>query len=60
MIPLPHHPDTAVQPMFVWPDGARRAEVPLETDDQLAAAGGMVTAGHNGYHHGRRKARGNE
>ena len=19
---LPHHPDTAVQPMFVWPDGA--------------------------------------
>ena len=40
---LPHPPGPAVQSLFVWPDGRTLPVVPLESEAELAEAGGFVT-----------------
>ena len=44
---IPHPPGPAAQPLFAWPDGIVRPVVPLESEAELAAAGGSVTPAHD-------------
>ena len=43
---IPHPPTAPTQSLFVWPDGRTLPVVPLESEAELAAAGGHVSPAH--------------